>query len=303
MKKLMLFFMVQALALSLAAQPVNMRIWPEGVPGAKKSADYVEKKLDSNDGIVRIEKVTEPEIIVYLPEKAKANGKAVLIIPGGGYGIIAIDHEGYAIAKWLNENGIAGIVLKYRLPSDIIMTDKSIGPLQDAQEALRIIRRNAVQWNIHPDRIGVMGFSAGGHLASTLSTQYGEQVYKVKDGISARPDFSILIYPVITFDASYGHPGTRKNLIGETPSDNLVKKYSGELQVNANTPPAFLIHSSDDKVVPVKNSLLYYEALQKNNVPAEMHIFKSGGHGYGLGRGNGTETTWATMCANWLQKL
>jgi acetyl esterase/lipase len=301
MNKLMSFFMVQAFALSLMAQPVNMKIWPDGVPGSKKSTDYVEKTLDSNDGIMRIEKVTDPEVAVYLPEKSKANGKAVLIIPGGGYGIIAIDHEGYAIAKWLNENGIAGIVLKYRLPSDKIMSDKSIGPLQDAQEAMRIIRRNAGQWNVHPDKIGVMGFSAGGHLASTLSTHYGEQVYEVKDGVSARPDFSILIYPVITFDETFTHLGSRKNLIGENPSPDQVRSFSNELQVNSKTPPAFLIHSSDDKVVPVKNSVSYYTALQQNNVTSEMHIFQKGGHGYGMGRSKGTEIQWPALCLNWLK--
>jgi acetyl esterase/lipase len=302
-KLLIVFIMVQAFVLGAIAQPVNMKVWPSGIPGSKQASDYSENTIDRKDGVLRVEKVTDPEIVVYLPKKEKANGMAVLIIPGGGYGIVAIDHEGYAVAKWLNEQGIAGIVLKYRLPSDKIMDDKSVGPLQDAQEALRIVRRNASAWNLSPRKIGVMGFSAGGHLASTLSTHYMEKVYNVSDTTSARPDFSILVYPVITFDATFTHMGSRKNLIGENPTKEQVKRFSNELQINAQTPPAFLVHSGDDKTVPVKNSISYYTALQQNNIPSELHIFQKGGHGYGLGRGNGTENSWPALCANWLQKL
>ncbi len=295
--------MVQAFVLSATAQPVNMKVWPNGIPGSKQASDYTENTIDRKDGVLRVEKVTDPEISVYLPKKEKANGMAVLIIPGGGYGIVAIDHEGHAVAKWLNEQGIAGIVLKYRLPSDKIMEDKSIGPLQDAQEALRIVRRNAASWKINPKKIGVMGFSAGGHLASTLSTHYMEKVYNVSDTTSARPDFSLLIYPVITFDATFTHMGSRNNLIGEKPTEAQVKRFSNELQINAQTPPAFLVHSGDDKTVPVKNSISYYTALQQNNIPSELHIFQKGGHGYGLGRGNGTENSWPALCLNWLKTL
>lgn len=295
--------MVQALITGAVSQPVNMKVWPEGIPGSKQALDYNENTIDRNDGIVRVEKVTDPEIAVFLPKKEKSTGMAVLIIPGGGYGIVAIDHEGYAIARWLNDQGIAGIVLKYRLPSDKIMEDKSVGPLQDAQEAMRIIRRNAPSWKINQKKIGVMGFSAGGHLASTLSTHYMEKVYNVSDTTSARPDFSILVYPVITFDQSFTHMGSRKNLIGENPTEEQVKRFSNELQVNAQTPPAFLVHSGDDKTVPVKHSITYYTALQQNNVSAELHIFQKGGHGYGMGRSSGTETTWPQLCLNWLKTL
>lgn len=293
--------MVHTIILGTFAQPVNLKVWPGGVPGAKQAGDYSEKTLESKDGIMRVATVTDPELSVYLPKKELATGTAVLIIPGGGYGIVAIDHEGFAIARWLNEQGIAGIVLKYRLPSDKIMNDKSVGPLQDAQEALRIVRRNAVQWNINPGKIGVMGFSAGGHLASTLSTHYNAKVYAVADTISARPDFSILIYPVITFDETFTHMGSRKNLIGENPSPDQVRNFSNELQINTKTPPAFLVHSSDDKTVPVKNSISYYTALQQNNVAAELHIFQKGGHGYGMGRSKGTEIQWPALCLNWLK--
>ncbi len=184
------------------AQTLTLKLWPDGIPGSKTDPSYVEKITTTDGRITRCEKVVTPDLTVFLPAPEKANGTAVLICPGGGYGVLAFDHEGNAIAKWLNDNGIAGIILKYRLPSDQIMIDKSIGPLQDAQEAMRVIRRNAVSWKINPDRVGVIGFSAGGHLASTLSTHYAEKVYDVKDNTSARPNFSLLIYPVVSFDTA-----------------------------------------------------------------------------------------------------
>jgi acetyl esterase/lipase len=286
---------------SLTAQNTIIKIWPDGIPGSIISASYLEK-MDQNNGLpVRFEKVTDPTLTLSLPSKEKASGTAVLVCPGGGYAGLAFDHEGNAIAKWLNENGIAAFILKYRLPSDQIMKDKSVGPLQDAQEAIRIIRRNAKEWNINPRRIGVIGFSAGGHLASTLSTHFSEKVYEVTDTVSARPDFSILMYPVITMDASFTHAGSRKNLLGDNPSDDAVKRFSNELQVTAKTPPAFLVHSQDDKTVPVKNSLVYYESLVRNNIPSELHIFRKGGHGYGLAINRDTQMAWPELCIRWLK--
>ncbi len=182
------------------AQPQVLKVWPKGIPGAIGNESYVEKETITNSIPTRYEKVTDPTLTVFLPSAEKATGTAVVICPGGGYGALAFDHEGYAIARWLNENGIAGIILKYRLPSDLIMTDKSVGPLQDAQEAIRIVRRNSAKWKINARKIGVIGFSAGGHLASTLSTHFNEKVYESGDTTSARPSFSLLIYPVISFD-------------------------------------------------------------------------------------------------------
>jgi len=265
------------------AQQKTMDLWPQGIPGLVFTDSYIEKSTTSEGLITRFEKTTNPMIYIFLPTREKATGTAVLICPGGGYAALAFGHEGNAIASWLNDNGIAGIILKYRLPSDLIMKDKSIGPLQDAQEAMRIIRRNAVAWNIDPKKVGVIGFSAGGHLASTLSTHYADKVYDVADTISARPDFSLLIYPVITMDSSFTHAGSRKNLIGDKPSDEAIKSFSNELQVNEKTPPAFMVHSADDQTVPVKNSIVYYEQLVKYKIPSELHIFQKGGHGYGLG--------------------
>ena len=280
-----------------------MKVWPDGIPGSVKNESYSEKSTLTGEIVSRYEKVTDPTITVFLPPYEKATGAAVLICPGGGYEVLAFDHEGIAIARWLNDNGIAGIILKYRLPSDLIMTDKSVGPLQDAQEAIRIIRRNASEWKINPREIGVIGFSAGGHLASTLSTHFTEKVYEVKDTTSARPDFSLLIYPVISFNTSFTHAGSRKNLIGDNPSDNAVRHFSNELQITENTPPTFLVHSSDDKAVPVRNSIVYFEGLVSRNIPAEMHVFQKGGHGYGLSINKETQSAWPDLCLSWLKEI
>jgi acetyl esterase/lipase len=305
MKKHLFVILISLFILSplLKAQTSTITLWPGGIPDLVLNINYSEKAT-INEGIpTRFEKVTDPSLYVYLPPADKATGTAVLICPGGGYAALAFNHEGNAIAKWLNENGIAGIILKYRLPSDLIMKKKSIGPLQDAQEALRTIRRNAAKWNIDPQKIGVMGFSAGGHLASTLSTHYDEKVYEVKDSTSARPDFSILLYPVITMDSSFTHAGSRRNLIGEDPGDEAVKRFSNELQITENTPPAFLVHSGDDNSVPVKNSIVYYEGLKKYNIPSELHIFQKGGHGYGLATGRDTQSAWPALCLSWMKSL
>jgi acetyl esterase/lipase len=278
-----------------------LKVWPQGVPGSVKNEAYAEKATVTNGITSGYEKVTDPTITVFLPPAAKATGTAVLICPGGGYGMLAFDHEGFQIARWLNDNGIAGIILKYRLPSDLIMKDKKVGPLQDAQEAIRIIRRNASAWKIDPQKVGVIGFSAGGHLASSLSTHYEDVVYDVKDNTTARPDFSILIYPVITFDPSFTHQGTKINLLGENPPESEVTLFSNELRINEKTPPAFLVHSADDKAVPVKNSIVYFGNLLSFKKHAELHIFEKGGHGYGLSQGQGTQSAWPGLCISWLK--
>ena len=304
MKTLVLIFLVLAGPFSsVIAQPFTVRLWPDGIPGSKANPGYTEKITTLEGRVTRCEKVTDPDLTVFLPPTEKANGMAVLICPGGGYGMLAFDHEGNAIAGWLNDNGIAGIILKYRLPSDLIMENKSTGPLQDAQEAMRIIRRNAARWNIDPGKVGVIGFSAGGHLASTLSTHYAEKVYESKDNTSARPDFSILIYPVITFDAAVTHMGSRNNLIGPDPDETLVRHFSNDKQITPDTPPTFLVHSTDDRTVPVMNSILYYTELQKNKVTSEMHIFQRGGHGFGLAPKGGTESAWPGLCIRWLGQI
>lgn len=279
----------------------SLMVWTEGVPGSIDDPGYRTDTIFVDESSPRILKVTNPTLEVFHAPVEKSTGTAVVICPGGGYGRLAIDHEGYKVAAWLNENGITGIILTYRLPSDAIMEDKSIGPLQDAQEAVRIVRRHSGEWNIDPARIGIMGFSAGGHLASTLSTHYNELVYPPADETSARPDFSILIYPVITMNMDFSHRGSRENLLGKDPPSELVQRFSNELHVGPDTSPAFLVHSSDDRSVLPENSIRYMQALMENDIPAELHLYESGGHGYGLGKSHRTESTWPDACLNWLR--
>jgi acetyl esterase/lipase len=213
-----------------------------------------------------------------------------------------MDDEGSSVAGWLNKNGITAILLKYRLPNDTIMQNKTIGPLQDLQEAMRIVRRNSSKWKINPGKIGVIGFSAGGHLASTISTRFNEKVYD-SDTTNPRPDFAILAYPVITMNELNTHMGSRRNLLGKSPDPVLVDYFSNELHVLKNTPPTFIFQAEDDKTVPVQNSIDYYTALKNNGVPAELHIYPKGGHGFGLAENGGTESTWPESCIKWLNQI
>lgn len=290
-----LFFLLTS---NVKGQVKTIPVWSNGIPGAIENNDYKEGTLKTS--IDHIAKVTEPTISIYSPPKDKSTGAAIIICPGGGYAMLANGHEGKDIAAWLNELGITGVLLKYRLPSDEIMKNKSIGPLQDIQEAIRIIRRNAKDFGIDVKKIGVIGFSAGGHLASTISTHYLEKVYE-SDTTSCRPDFSILIYPVISMESNLTHSGSRENLLGKNPGKDLIDHFSNDLQVDENTPPAFLVHSADDNVVSVQNSINYFLALKKFNVPVELHLYENGGHGFGLAKNGGTESTWAESCKNWLK--
>ncbi len=294
-------FILLVLSSGTFSQTKTINIWKGKIPGAIDNPAVKEYTFDIRPGAPRIRDVTNPKIKVFFP-KNKGNGTAVLICPGGGYTWLAMPVEGYDVAEWLNGLGVTAIVLKYRLPSDSIMENKSVGPLEDAQEAMRDIRRHAKEWNINPDRIGVMGFSAGGHLASTLCTHYNDKIYD-SDTISARPDFAVLAYPVISMRNGITHEGSRKRLLGENPDSSLVRKFSNELHVTDDTPPAFIVQAEDDKSVPVLNSILYFEALKKHNIPAELHIYQKGGHGFGLAkdRGNDTESNWPKACESWLR--
>lgn len=271
-------------------------------------------------------RVASPDLTVYLPEKSKATGIAVIICPGGGYTGLAIDHEGYDIAKKLNEKGIAGFVLKYRLPNALHVENKQIVPLQDAQRAIQLVRENAKQWGINPNKIGIEGNSAGGHLAATAGTQYEKALIENPLKTSLRPDFMVLNYPVISMADSLTHLGSRYNLIGEglspaalkaimsdwkTSEQKLaslpvsaekIKDYSAELQVTANTPPTFITHAVDDNTVKVQNSLVFIAALQKNKVPVESFFYAKGGHGYAMD--NPTSTVeWIDSCMTWILKI
>jgi acetyl esterase/lipase len=279
-------------------------IWPNGnIPNYKKTNE-VEKR--DTTGIVRISLVQQPAIEIYLPSKQSATGQAIVICPGGGYGILAYDWEGTDIAKWLNANGIAAIVLKYRLPNSKNNVDPKLSPLLDAQRAIRTVRANADKWNIKKDKIGIIGFSAGGHLASTAGTHFDKGNPNATDSIdrqSSRPDFMVLMYPVITMLRQSMHQGSRNNLIGANADSATTKYYSNELQVTKETPPTFLVHASDDKTVPVENSIIFYQALIANNIPAEMHIYPYGGHGFGLAIGKGYLSSWTDRCIDWLKSL
>lgn len=274
-------------------------LYNAAIPGAKTPpADFKETSETGADGILRISRVTNPTLTVFSP--AKANGTAVIICPGGGYSILAFEKEGTLVAKKFADLGITAFVLKYRLPNDAIMVDKSLAPLQDALQAIYLVRKNAGVWGVNPDKIGVMGFSAGGHLASSLSVHYNDMKINNQENISLRPDFSVLIYPVINF-GQYAHTGSVKNLLGEEPTPQQRRYFSSELQVNGNTPPAFLVHANNDGTVPVKNSLSYDEALARNKVPAEMHIYQEGGHGFGL-YNKTTKEDWFESLKSWMQQ-
>lgn len=285
------------------AQNTVLPLWTDHIPNSLKTD---EKEEVVNQDIVVISKVQEPQIEVYLPTKKNATGQAVLIFPGGGYGVLAYDWEGTDFAKFLNSKGIAGIVVKYRLPDSRSVTDRHNVPLQDAQRAMRLVRSKAKDWNINENNIGILGFSAGGHLASTLGTHYNEGVYPKTDAIdelSARPDFMTLAYPVITMGPPNTHGGSKKNLLGENPSQKMIDHFSNELQVTPDTPPTFLLHATDDTAVPVENSLLFYSALLKNKVPAEMHIYPTGGHGFALGLNDPHLASWTDQWIGWLNGL
>lgn len=263
MKKFLFFmlsFLISMFKLSAQQEAFNMDLWPNGLPnsnGIDQSQPYDDSKQNF-----------KPSIRVFLPDADKATGQAVVCCPGGGYSHLAMDHEGYEWASFFNERGIALIVLKYRMPH----ANPDV-PISDAKEALRVVRENAQKWNIDPQKVGIMGSSAGGHLASTVSTH--------SDMLTA-PAFQILFYPVVTFDYKYTHQGSRHNLIGKNAAQELVTLYSNEKQASNQTPPAIMLLSDDDTAVPSPNSVNYYLALKQHGIKATMHIYPSGGHGWGI---------------------
>ncbi len=297
--KLFFFLLIFMLMLNHIKAQTIVPLYKE-VPNSKPAAGYIEKSDSASDGIIRISNVSKPELAIFQPPSSSGKHAAVIICPGGGYSILAYNLEGTEVAKIFNEWGITAVVLKYRLPDDAIMKDKSIGPLQDAQRALQYVRENANQLNVDPGKIGIMGFSAGGHLAATASTHYNVAYISNPKNISLKPDFSILAYPVISFTDTIGHIGSRNNLVGKNPSKEMIKNFSNELQVTKDTPPAFLVLAGDDKEVNPQNSVSYYEALLKNNVPAEMHIYQNGGHGFGTHNPT-TKDNWMQSLQHWMQ--
>jgi len=280
------FFSVLLLSLGSlsAAEPTQHLLWPDGAPGALGDADK-----------------DKPRLLVSLPDKDKANGAAIVICPGGGYGGLAMGHEGHEIAAWVNSLGIAGLILDYR------HRGKGYGhphPLMDAQRAVRLARHNSKDWGIDPQRIGILGFSAGGHLASSALTHFKAGKADADDPVerlSSRPDFGVLCYAVIAFDEPYTHRGSQRNLLGADANPELVKKMSSEKQVTAETPPTFLWHTSEDKGVPAENSVQFFLALQRAGVVAELHVFEKGRHGVGLARDIPGTSAWPGRLHEWLK--
>ena len=297
MKKILLIVLSVQLFNLLHAQDV-IPLYTGEIPLSKPIANRETSFLGADDK-PRIRKVSEPTLTVFLPPKEKANGTAVIICPGGGYVHLSIIGEGKDVAKLLNEWGVAAFVLKYRLPDDSIMQQKEIGPLQDAQRAMQLVRLNAKQWNINPNKVGIMGFSAGGHLAATLGTHFNKALILNKPKVNLRPDFMILVYPVISVPDSLSR--VDRMLLGTIPSSKKVKRYLKGFKVTKQTPPAFLVHARDDKSVDVKNSISFYNALQKNGVPAEIHLYEKGGHGFGLNN-KMSEEKWTDWLEIWLRK-
>lgn len=259
-------------------------LWPDGAPGANGD--------EAND---------KPMLMVSLPEKAKATGAGIVVCPGGGYGHLAMDHEGKQIAQWLNSFGVAAFICDYR------HRGKGYGhpaPLQDVQRAIRTVRARAEEFGVRPDRIGVLGFSAGGHLASTAATHFDAGDAEAKDEIeraSCRPDFACLCYAVIAFDEPFTHKGSQRNLLGPDASEELIRQFSNEKQITEKTPPTFLWHTTEDTGVPPQNSIVFYEQLKTHNVPAEMHIFAKGRHGLGLAKETPGAKMWPVLFEEWMR--
>jgi acetyl esterase/lipase len=281
-----------------SAQPPKpgevMPIWPEGVPNKP-----VALVAESEDEPFRPTNISEPTLSVFAAPAAARTGAAVIICPGGGYRRLAIDKEGYDVAAWLNRLGMSAFVLKYRVPQF-----GHPAPLQDVLRAVRLVRRDAAKWGIEPSKIGVLGFSAGGHLAASAATLYDDPSGRTGaaiDATSARPDFHVLVYPVITLNGPYAHNGSREYLLGKTPAPALVESLSLQNRVTAATPPGFLVHGGDDASVPVENSVFYYSALRKAGVPAELHVYQHGPHGVGMLPGNGPISDWPRRCEEWLR--
>ena len=299
MKKLMCVFFIAAGLTTFGQSNIEMPLYNGKVPNSITAPN--KENLTFRDNVLRIAKVSVPTLTMFKP--AKANGQAVIICPGGGYSILAFDKEGTRVAEEMNKWGITAFVLKYRLPDDTTMVNKSLAPLQDAQQAIRMVREHAAEWGINANEIGIMGFSAGGHVAATAATHFNFKADATNsDTTSVRPDFAILIYPVISFDSTITHKGSRDKLVSAKASMETINFFSNELQVTKNTPPSFLVQAGDDGGVPVENSIRYYQACIKNKVPVEMHLYPKGGHGFGMNNKT-TDDNWMERLKNWMNRL
>lgn len=294
MRRIMTFAVLLCLLPFLVEAQEIINLYSGTIPNSKVKAT---KETDSPilKGIYR--KSAFPTLEVFLADKAKSTGAAVVICPGGGYSIIVYDGEGVSTAKELAKNGVTAFVLKYRLPNDSTMEDKTIGPLQDAQQAIKVVRERAKDWNIDVNKIGIMGFSAGGHLASTEATHFKNALIENRNNTSLRPDFQILVYPVISMSDSLTHRDSRTKLLSNDPPAKSIDYFSNELRVTEDTPPAYITYATDDKLVDVDNGIAYYQALRHHNVDVEMHIYSKGGHGFIF-----REKSWTEPLFQWMRK-
>lgn len=283
----------------MAIAQTEMPLYADSIPNSI-TVPNTQNGVVGADGKLRISNVTRPTLTIYPAPKDKATGTAVIICPGGGYSILAASHEGSDVALRFNEMGVTAFVLKYRLPNDSTMPNKEIGPVQDAQRAIQLVREKAAEWGVDPNHVGLMGFSAGGHLASTAGTHFKQHYIKAGRRENLRPDFLVLGYPVISFSDSIGHKGSRTKLLGEHPTEEKIKEYSNELQVTKKTPPTFLVHAKDDKTVPVANSKLFYEALQDHHVKTELYLYENGGHGFGM-INKTSDVKWMDLLEQWMR--
>jgi acetyl esterase/lipase len=299
MKTIMIIF-VSVLLQFVNAQNIEMTLplWEKGeIPNYKNSG---EKEYEKETAIYDVQ---TPTIKIYKPSKYISTGIAVIIAPGGAYKLLSYEKEGTDIAKRLASFGITGIVLKYRLPTSKSNIISYKSPLLDIKRAVRMVRHNAEKWGLDKNKVGVMGFSAGGHLVSTLGTHFDLGNQKAADAIeheSCRPNFMVLIYPVISFNSEIAHKGSIKNLLGKFENDSLINYFSNELHISKNTPPTFMLHAANDRSVPVANSLAFFKALNKNKIPVEIHIFPKGGHGFGLALDKGRLAIWSKLCREWI---
>ncbi|MDP4184300.1 MAG: alpha/beta hydrolase [Bacteroidota bacterium] len=291
-----LFFLF--VSFHLAAQEI-IPLYPGKIPNSIPNT-IKEERIVENGNFIGYSNVSKPTLEIYLPDPKLATGTAVIICPGGSYSMLCYQKEGIRIAETFLRQGIAAFILKYRLPSDSIMKDKSIGPLQDAQQAIKTVRQHAKEWKLRPDKIGIMGFSAGGHLASTAGTHFDKSYIPNVENISLRPDFLILVYPVISMNDKITHIGSRTNLLGTNPEMERISLFSNEMQVNRDTPPVWLTHTCDDTVVPVENSIRLYQQLVQYHIPAEMHLFPQGNHGFVL---NLPTDEWMQPLFKWINKI
>jgi len=284
-------------SIHLEAQQI-IDLYPVSIPNSK-SYQMNEIVKEENGQISWVRKVSKPTLTLYHPKKEIATGAAVIICPGGGYSGESYLKEGTLIAEAFARKGIAAFILKYRLPSDSIMIDKTIGPLQDAQQAIKIVRQHASDWNLDAAKIGIIGFSAGGHLASTAGTHFNKSYIPNVENISLKPNFMMLVYPVVSMKDEITHLGSRQNLLGKNPSTEQVLLFSNELHVSTNTPPTWITHAGDDNVVTVENSIRFYQNLIRNKVPAEMHLYPKGNHGFVLSL---PTDEWMQPLFDWMRK-